>query len=196
LENRKNVVELCGALAGGPMFSHEGRNERFFTFPLDIERLSVTVDTINIIARENLIRNVEVKDAEYVHVFGELRSYNNRSGYGNKLVITVFAHQIELTDGEGAENKNMVSLTVRYASTDFRSTPMGRDICDIMLGREQEIRQGRQSSMQGVGQTCGKGGRMGVGTEISIEGRYRAERYIKVIDGKRQRNTACEVFHI
>ena len=28
-----NYAELCGVLAGSPVFSHESRGERFYTFP-------------------------------------------------------------------------------------------------------------------------------------------------------------------
>ena len=50
-----NYAELCGVLAGSPVFSHESRGERFYTFPLDTRRLSGTADVINIIVRESLL---------------------------------------------------------------------------------------------------------------------------------------------
>ena len=39
---RNNYAELCGTLAAPPALSHENRQERFFTFPLETQRLSGT----------------------------------------------------------------------------------------------------------------------------------------------------------
>ena len=50
-----NHVLLCGIAAGEPLFSHENRAERFYTFPLEVERLSGAVDRLNIILRESLL---------------------------------------------------------------------------------------------------------------------------------------------
>ena len=46
-----NAVRLCGTLAGAPAFSHESRGERFYTFPLQVRRLSGNSDTLNIVLR-------------------------------------------------------------------------------------------------------------------------------------------------
>lgn len=37
---QNNYAELCGTLAAPPVLSHENRQERFFTFPLETQRLS------------------------------------------------------------------------------------------------------------------------------------------------------------
>ena len=37
---QNNYAELCGTLAAPPVLSHENRQERFFTFPLESQRLS------------------------------------------------------------------------------------------------------------------------------------------------------------
>lgn len=52
---RNNYAELCGTLAAPPALSHENRQERFFTFPLETQRLSGTVDRVNIVVRERLL---------------------------------------------------------------------------------------------------------------------------------------------
>ena len=92
----RNTVELCGALAAAPRFSHLSRGERFFIFPVETRRLSGAVDTINVVAREALLAALRIEEAERLCVQGELRSFNNRREEGPKLVITVFARALSL----------------------------------------------------------------------------------------------------
>ena len=74
-----NLVELCGSVAGKPCFSHVSREVEFFTFPLEVSRLSGTVDRINIIARRELLDSLEAGEG-MLCVSGELRSFNNQIG--------------------------------------------------------------------------------------------------------------------
>ena len=39
-----NYVKLCGTLAGAPAYSHTGRGRQFYSFPLEVRRLSGTAD--------------------------------------------------------------------------------------------------------------------------------------------------------
>ena len=47
------------------------------------------MDPINITADINMLSGLEITDDEYIRVRGELRSFNNKSGKGSKLVISV-----------------------------------------------------------------------------------------------------------
>ena len=91
---RNNYAELCGTLAAPPALSHENRQERFFTFPLETQRLSGTVDRVNIVVRERLLAEMPLEEPARLCVTGDVRSFNNRRGPGAKLVITVFARDI------------------------------------------------------------------------------------------------------
>ena len=126
-----NSVTLRGVLAAPPRFSHQNKGERFYQFSLDVCRLSGAVDTIHIIAREPLLLSLEPGGGEKLCVSGEVRSFNNRSGVGAKLVITVFARELWLDDGE---DENIIELTGALCKPpNYRITPMGREICDLML---------------------------------------------------------------
>lgn len=82
-----------------PCFSHENHTRRFDKFPLRVERLSGQSDVPVIVASEALLRVCPVKAGQSLRITGQLRSFNNRSGQGSKLVITVFAQSIEPGDG-------------------------------------------------------------------------------------------------
>ncbi len=129
---RNNYAELCGTLAAPPALSHENRQERFFTFPLEIQRLSGTVDRVNVVVRERLLAEMPLEESARLCVTGDVRSFNNRRGPGAKLVITVFARDIAPCDEPYDRNLILLSGTL-CKPPNLRTTPMGRDICDLML---------------------------------------------------------------
>ena len=63
MDEINNTVELCGTAAGAPVFSHGGRGENFYTFPLEVLRLSGTGDTVNVVVRERLLDQMPVDSA-------------------------------------------------------------------------------------------------------------------------------------
>ena len=99
MERNQNYVELWGVAAGEPVFSHENHTRRFDKFPLRVERLSGQNDVPVIVASEALLRVCPVEEGQSLRIVGQLRSFNNKSGQGNRLVITVFAQSIEPGDG-------------------------------------------------------------------------------------------------
>lgn len=129
---QNNYAELCGTLAAPPVLSHENRQERFFTFPLETQRLSGTIDRVNVVVRERLLAEMPLEESARLCVIGDVRSFNNRRGPGAKLVITVFARDISLSDEPYDRNLILLSGTL-CKPPNLRTTPMGRDICDLML---------------------------------------------------------------
>lgn len=191
MEGMNNVVELCGSIADKPRFSHLGGNDNYFTFPLDIERLSGFVDTVNIIVRQDMLEKLEIEDCRHLAVTGELRSFNNKRGEGSRLVISVFAKEMYFTDDE---DRNSVSLTGAVCKTpNLRKTPMGRQICDIMLAVNR--RYGRSDYLPCIawGRLAECASELRVGETISLEGRIQSRKYIKTEDGVMTERTAFEV---
>ena len=186
-----NYAELCGTMAAPPLFSHASRGERFFIFPLNVERLSGTSDTVNIIVREGLLGSLEPEGEEKIRVIGELRSFNNKSGEGARLVITVFAKDIELCN---AEDENIIRLAGTLCKApNKRTTPMGRDICDLMLAVNR--RYGRSDYLPCIawGAKAVRASEWQVGTRVVLEGRIQSRSYIKLIDDIPIEKTAFEV---
>lgn len=187
----KNNVELIGALSGAPVFSHLSRGERFFTFPLETRRLSGASDVINVVARESLLSSAAPEAFSRLRVMGELRSFNNKRGDGSKLVITVFAREIFFCDDD---DMNRVELQGALCKPpNVRTTPMGRDICDLMLAVNR--RYGRSDYLPCIcwGQRARESGMWSVGDTILLAGRIQSRQYIKLIDGITIERTAFEV---
>ena len=188
----RNTVELCGALAAAPRFSHLSRGERFFIFPVETRRLSGAVDTINVVAREALLAALRIEEAERLCVQGELRSFNNRREEGPKLVITVFARALSLAGG--GEDVNAITLRGALCKPPvLRVTPMGRDICDLMVAVNR--RCGRSDYLPCIcwGARARTAALFDVGDGVELTGRVQSRQYIKLIDGEPVEKTAYEV---
>ena len=186
-----NQVELRGAAAGRPVFSHESRGERFYQFGIDVQRLSGALDSLRVIAREPQLQALEVETGKTLYALGELRSFNNKSGEGSRLVITVFARELRMEEGE---DKNEVLLRGTLCKPpNLRTTPMGREICDLMLAVNR--RYGRSDYLPCIawGQRARECSLLDVGAKLSLSGRIQSRKYIKNLDGCAVEKTAFEV---
>ena len=68
-----NYTRLCGTLAGAPAYSHTGRGQVFYSFPLEVRRLSGNTDTVNILVSRERLEQTELCEAEHIAVTGQLR---------------------------------------------------------------------------------------------------------------------------
>ena len=186
-----NYAELCGTLGGIPVWSHTLREEVFFTFPLEVQRLSGTVDRLNILVRQELMESVELKMKSHIALRGELRSYNNKSGVGSRLVITTLAKQIYFTD---EEDRNTVILRGALCrEPNLRRTPMGREICDLMLAVNRQYGRSDYLPCIAWGRCAEMASRLTVGSSIYLTGRIQSRNYIKNENGTAVEKTAFEV---
>lgn len=187
----RNTARLCGVIAAAPAFSHSGRGECFYTFPLEVARLSGATDKINIIVRDELMESIQLCEAEKICVVGELRSFNNKSGEGAKLVITVFAKELYLCDDDDLNEVHLIGTLCKKPN--LRMTPMGRDICDLMLAVNR--RYGRSDYLPCItwGLKAREAAEWGTGTMVALEGRIQSRNYIKIVGGDPVEKTAFEV---
>ena len=163
----------------------------YFLLILSGFRLSGTADRIHILARSSLLDTLEIDGSSKICVLGELRSFNNKSGVGPKLIITVFAREIRFDDGE---DENLVELLGTLCKApNFRTTPMGREICDLMLAVNR--RYGRSDYLPCIawGLRARSAATWEVGTRVSLTGRIQSRSYIKTVDGVSVEKTAFEV---
>ena len=126
-------------------------------------------------------------------VDGQLRSFNNKSGSGSRLVISVFA-QLLTPAREEEEDRNRIALRgVICKPPVLRRTPLGRCISDMMLAVNR--RYGRADYLPCIawGQVAMITGNMAVGEALSLEGRVQSRAYTKVVEGYAQERTAFEV---
>ena len=189
---RSNHVFLRGTLCEAPHFSHESQGEHFYQFSLEIHRLSGTADRIHILARSSLLDTLEIDGSSKICVLGELRSFNNKSGVGPKLIITVFAREIRFDDGE---DENLVELLGTLCKAPaYRTTPFGREIADMMLAVNRAYGKSDYIPCITWGRSARFAAKLSVGDRITLSGRLQSRAYQKQMpDGTVVEKTAYEV---
>lgn len=189
-EMEQNQILLRGQVTQAPVFSHESHHTGFWSFPLSVPRLSGTTDTLNLLVREDLAQDISTNDK--VSVTGTVRSFNNRSGCGSRLVITVLVHTITPWDGP-CENTLILSGTLCKPPI-FRRTPLGREICDLMLAVPRHY--GRVTDFLPCiawGSLAAQTARLSVGSPLCLEGRLQSRIYTKLIDEQSVEKVAYEI---
>ena len=186
----RNEVLLEGTALEAPVLSHENHGTRFYRFPLEVPRLSGTPDTLPVLLPEPLLDTVQTEAP--LRVQGQLRSFNNRSGVGNRLVLTVYAQAIQPGTGEPC-NRILLSGALCKPPI-FRRTPLGRSICDLMLAVSRRYGRADYLPVIAWGQLAVRAARLQVGDPLSLEGRVQSRAYRKVLeDGTVQERVAYEV---
>ncbi len=186
-----NKILLRGRLSAPPAPSHVNHGVEYFLLPLSARRLSGAEDHLNVIAAKEQLSGLSLKEGSPLTVRGEVRTFNNRSGVGSRLVVSVFAR--ELTQEEG-EDENVLALSgVLCKPPALRATPLGRTICDMILAINR--RYGRADYLPCIawGSLAYHCGSMKVGDRLALEGRLQSRVYTKEIDGQIQERTAFEV---
>lgn len=192
METTKNFVQLRGTAAGEPVPSHENHGSMFYRFPLAVRRLSGQTDTLWVIATAEQLRRLSPLTGRRLTVEGQLRSFNNKSGRGSRLVISVFAQL--LLPSEEPEDQNRIALRgVICKPPVLRRTPLGRCISDMMLAVNR--RYGRADYLPCIawGSLAVHCGALEVGDTLRLEGRLQSRQYHKLIDGEQVARTAYEI---
>ena len=184
----ENRALLRGTAAAEPVLSHETHGVVYETFPLAVRRLSGSEDRVNVLVPRALLEQRPVTEGMELEVEGEVRSFNNKSGKGSRLVITLYAK--ELRPAAGEHENQLLLAGVLCKPPVVRRTPLGRDICDLMLAVNR--RYGRADYLPciawgGLARRCGA---LEVGDGVRIEGRLQSRAYTKVDHGVSEVRTA------
>ena len=192
MQTNNNQIFLRGRLAASPALSHVNHGTEYLLLPLTVCRLSGAEDTLHVIAaREQLNALPPLEAGSPLTISGEVRTFNNRSGVGSRLVVSVFARTLSQEEGED-ENHLKLSGTLCKPPI-LRTTPLGRTICDMILASNR--RYGRADYLPCIawGSLAYRCGAMEVGDRLALEGRLQSRIYTKEIDGQIQERTAFEV---
>ena len=92
LEN--NHLILVGKIVSEQKYSHEIYGEKFYSFNLEVVRLSSNSDIIPITVSERLLTDFDLSIGKEVEIEGQFRSYNNYENEKNRLILTVFAKKL------------------------------------------------------------------------------------------------------
>lgn len=191
MEQTVNHIALTGCLATAPEYSHNNHGKRFYSFYLEVARLSGAIDRLQILAEEALLAQTPAEEGAGIHIEGQIRSFNNRSSVGRKLIISVFAEALWVTD-EAHDNQVFLQGIICKEPV-FRRTPLGREICDVMLAVNRPYHRADYLPCILWGRCAQEAAGCTVGTALTLTGRMQSRDYIKMIDGAPEQRTAYEI---
>jgi len=187
-----NRIRLHGRLEAAPVLSHENHGVAFYLFPLAVARLSGVEDRLHVVLPDGLLPQLGPPVlGQEVTVAGEVRTFNNRSGPGSKLVISTFARSVLPCSGP---DENRLELTGTLCKPPaLRSTPLGRTICDMILAVNRRYSRADYLPCIAWGSLAHRCGRMEVGQRLALNGRLQSRIYTKASENRTQEHTAFEV---
>ncbi len=190
LEN--NNLTLVGKVTSEKRFSHEIYGESFYSFDLQIPRLSGSEDIIPVTVSERLINDEMMQIGTRLLIKGQFRSYNSYENERNRLILTVFAKdiiaeedidkelEIESEEDRKAISSNEVVLTGYICKKPiYRKTPFGREIADILLAVNRAYNKSDYIPSIAWGRNARFCQNIEVGTEVRIVGRVQSRQYEK-----------------
>lgn len=191
MEHMANHVRIRGTLAAMPRFSHENHGKRFFRLHLQVPRLSGAVDILPVVVEEGILNSADLGSGECFTVTGQVRSHNIRSDGRRHLLIFVFANTLVCEDGEPL-NEVTVSGTICREPT-YRRTPLGREICDVMLAVPRAFKRADYLPCILWGKTAQEVSRCHTRDSLSITGRLQSRIYTKLTEAGSEERTAYEI---
>lgn len=191
MEQTANTIHLRGSLLSLPRFSHENHGKKFFRFTLEVPRLSGTSDLLPIVAEESLIQGLDPDGGEMISIRGQVRSHNVRTEGVRHLLIFVFASSVTAEYGEPLNECILEGPLCREPI--YRRTPLGREICDVMLAVPRSFRRADYLPCILWGRTAQEGSRCHIRDVIRINGRLQSRNYTKLTEDGPQERTAYEI---
>jgi hypothetical protein len=129
-------------------------------------------------------------------IIGEMRSYNLRCEDRAKLILSVFAKEIDIVDEDfTVENNNIIFLNGYICKEPIlRVTPESdRRIADVLLAVNRKYDKSDYIPSICWGANAKFASRLNVGTNVKAIGRIQSREYIKKDDPNREVHTSYEV---
>ncbi|MBE7035521.1 MAG: single-stranded DNA-binding protein [Ruminococcaceae bacterium] len=174
-----NEAFVIGEAVSPLSYSHAVQGESFFRFMLRSARLSENADLICVTVSEKMLPDVPVNLGSRLHIKGQFRSYNNYSGQGNKLVLTLFAKELSLADEDEAPANEIYLNGFICKPVVYRVTPFGREIADILLAVNRAYNKSDYIPCIAWGRNARFVKHLDVGQNIRIWGRMQSRDYQK-----------------
>lgn len=190
-----NQVSIVGEIVSEFTYSHEVYGEGFYMMEVSVKRLSDFVDYIPVMVSERIIDVESDMVGQSVYISGQFRSFNRHEERKNRLVLSVFAREIELLEPEEEEEGNQIFLDGYICKEAiYRKTPLGREIADLLVAVNRSYGKSDYIPCICWGRNARFASGFEVGTHVQIWGRIQSREYVKKIsETKVEQRTAYEV---
>lgn len=191
-----NQVTIAGEVVSEFTYSHEVYGENFYIVNIAVCRLSNSYDIIPIMVSERLL---DVK-SDYrgctLKATGQFRSYNRHEESKNRLVLSVFAREVQIGEPEeDAQDPNHIFLDGYVCKAPvYRKTPLGREISDVLLAVNRPYGKSDYIPCICWGRNARYAEQFAVGSHVQIWGRIQSREYQKKIGEEQyEKRVAYEV---
>ncbi|MDR2889001.1 MAG: single-stranded DNA-binding protein [Lachnospiraceae bacterium] len=191
-----NQVVIMGEIMGDFEFSHEIFGEGFYMVDVRVERLSDSSDIIPLMVSERLINVEEDFKGQSIMVTGQFRSYNRHEERKNRLVLSVFAREIEFVEvtPENVQTNQIYLDGYICKEPIYRKTPLGREIADLLLAVNRPYGKSDYIPCICWGRNARYASGFTVGERCAIWGRIQSREYMKKIsEDQASKRVAYEV---
>ena len=186
-----NRAQLTGTVHRSPQPSHANHGRTFLRMVLSVPRLSGQCDLLPVLLPQPLAESRTLNEGDSVTVTGQLRSYNNKSPDGPRLIISLLARTVTAAVTPPC-NRILLSGTVCKTPI-LRRTPLGRSICDLMLAVPRRYSRTDYLPVIVWGRLALEAAGLPVSAPVTLEGRIQSREYTKVTEDGPCQRTAYEV---
>ncbi|NLK21571.1 MAG: single-stranded DNA-binding protein [Epulopiscium sp.] len=178
---QNNQVKIIGKVIKDIEFSHRVYGEGFYTFKVEVPRLSNISDVLPVTISERLLGEKTGILNSMVEVQGQFRSYNQYEQGKNRLLLTIFALDFGIIeDEEEIKHVNQIYLDGFICKEPiYRTTPFGREITDMLLAVNRSYHKSDYIPSIAWGRNAKYAQHLKVGDHLKIWGRVQSREYQK-----------------
>lgn len=191
-----NQVVVTGRIVSEFIYSHEIFTEGFYMVDVEVERLSESSDIIPVMVSERLIDVEQDYTGCLISVSGQFRSYNRHEEKKNRLILSVFAREVEFIDQMPESSKSNQIYLDGYICKEpiYRKTPLGREIADLLIAVNRPYGKSDYIPCICWGRNARYANGFEVGSRCAVWGRIQSREYMKKLNDEQvERRVAYEV---
>ena len=191
-----NQVSIIGEIVSDFQYSHEVYGEGFYMMEVSVRRLSDFVDYIPVMVSERIIDVEADYIGQLVYISGQFRSFNRHEERKNRLVLSVFARELEILEPDCDEDAGNQIILDGYICKEaiYRKTPLGREIADLLVAVNRSYGKSDYIPCICWGRNARFAAGFEVGTHVQIWGRIQSRDYVKKLSETQvEQRTAYEV---
>ncbi|MBO5303702.1 MAG: single-stranded DNA-binding protein [Lachnospiraceae bacterium] len=191
-----NQVSIVGTIVSDFRYSHEVYGEGFYMVDVSVNRLSDFVDIIPVMVSERLVDTSENYEGQLIYIIGQFRSYNRHEEKKNRLVLSVFARELEFIEEETEDLKSNHIYLDGFVCKEpvYRKTPLGREIADLLIAVNRSYGKSDYIPCICWGRNARFASGFEVGSHVEIWGRIQSREYVKKLsETETEKRVAYEI---
>lgn len=188
-----NKIILSGKIISNIEFSHETKDEKFYSFNLSTDRKSGTSDVLPCIVSEVFLNAIENNDSTKIKVSGEIRARNVRDE-NNRTHLKIYVFIQDISEYESDDENSVYIEGYMCKCASLRDTPFGRRVADMLIACNRLNNKSDYIPCITWGRNAVAASHLDIGSRLCLTGRLQSRQYIKNYnDGNEEVKVAYEV---